>query len=168
MSVLPLANAAQDEQVCQDIDDVGRGELPPNADCQALAGELVQDVEHAEGPAVMGPVMHEVIGPDMVRPLGAQPDAGSVVEPEPAPLRLLAGHLQPLAPPQALDSLVVQAAELVAAHPAILLAPSVVGDLADPQLPDRVRHRHALAMQNLRLPQQADDLLRLVALPCHL
>ena len=55
----------------------------------------------------MGPVMHEVIGPDMVGPLGAQPDAGAVVQPETAPLRLLAGHLQPLAPPQALDPLVV-------------------------------------------------------------
>ena len=45
-----------------------------------------------------------------------------------------------------------EAAELVAAHPAILLAPAVVCDLADPQLPDRVRHRHALAMQHLHLP----------------
>ncbi len=55
----------------------------------------------------MGPVMHKVIGSDMVGPLGAEPDAGYVVEPEPAPLRLLAGHLQPLAPPQAFDPLVV-------------------------------------------------------------
>ena len=61
-----------------------------------------------------------------------------------------------------------EAAKLVAAHPAILLAPAVVSDLADPQLPDRVRHRHALAVQDLRLPQHADDLLRLVTLPCHL
>ena len=51
--------------------------------------------------------MHEVIARDMVRALGAQPDAGAVIEPEPDPLRLLAGHLQPLAPPQALDPLVV-------------------------------------------------------------
>lgn len=43
----------------------------------------------------------------MVRPLGAQPDAGAVVQPQTAPLRLFAGHLQPLAPPQALDPLVV-------------------------------------------------------------
>ncbi len=51
--------------------------------------------------------MDEVVGPDVIRPLGAQPDAGAVIEPKPAPLRLLAGHLQPLAPPQALDPLVV-------------------------------------------------------------
>ena len=35
-------------------------------------------------------------------------------------------------------------------------------DLADPQLPERVRHRHTLAVQNLSLPQYVDDLLRLV------
>ena len=43
----------------------------------------------------------------MVRPIGAQPDAGAVVEPQTASLRLFGGHLQPLAPPQALDPLVV-------------------------------------------------------------
>ena len=35
-------------------------------------------------------------------------------------------------------------------------------DLADPQLPERVRHRHTLAVQNRSLPQYVDDLLRLV------
>ena len=47
----------------------------------------------------MGAVMEEVVGPDMVRPLGTQPDAGAVVQPERAPLRLLGEHLQSLAPP---------------------------------------------------------------------
>ena len=55
----------------------------------------------------MGPVMHEVIGPYVVGPLGAQPDARTVVQPQTSPLRLFAGHLQPIAPPQALDPLVV-------------------------------------------------------------
>ena len=74
-------DAAQDEQVGQHVDNIRRGELAPDPDGQALAGELVQDVEHAEGPAVICPVMDEVVGPDVVRPLGAQPDAGAVVEP---------------------------------------------------------------------------------------
>ena len=58
--------------------------------------------------------MDEVVGPDVVRPLGAQPDAGAVAQPQTAPLRLflghlqpLAPHLQPLAPPQARGTLVV-------------------------------------------------------------
>ncbi len=36
-----------------------------------------------------------------------QPDTGAVVQPQTAPLRLFSGHLQPLAPPQALDPFVV-------------------------------------------------------------
>ena len=90
-----LTGTAPLRKVGQDIDDVGRGELPPNPDRQALTGELVQDIERTKGPAVMGAVMHEVIGPDMVRPFGAQPDAGAVVDPEPPPLRLLAGTFSP-------------------------------------------------------------------------
>ena len=35
----------------------------------------------AEGSAIIGPVMYEVVEPDMVRPLGAQPDTGAIVEP---------------------------------------------------------------------------------------
>ena len=42
-------DTAQDEQVRQDIDNVGRGELPPNSDRQALTRELVQDVEGSKG-----------------------------------------------------------------------------------------------------------------------
>jgi hypothetical protein len=43
----------------------------------------------------------------VVRPLRPQPDAGAIVEPEPGPFRLLLRHLQPLAPPDPLDPLVV-------------------------------------------------------------
>ena len=125
--------ARRDEQIGQHVDDVNRGELSPNPDRQALPGELVQDIERAEGPGVIGPVMHEVIRPDMVRALGAQPDTGSVVEPEPAaPLRLLAGHLQPLAPPQALDPLVVDQPVGVARQggdPAIAVTAVTAGQL---------------------------------------
>ena len=37
---------------------------------QALTGELVQDIEHTEGAPIVGPVMHEVTGPDVVLSLG--------------------------------------------------------------------------------------------------
>ena len=53
-------------QVGQHVDDVNGGELPLDPDGHTLAGELVQDVEHAEGPAVIRPVMDEVVGPDVV------------------------------------------------------------------------------------------------------
>ena len=43
----------------------------------------------------------------MVRPLGTQPDAGTVVESQTAPFGLLPRHFQRFAPPQALDPHVV-------------------------------------------------------------
>ena len=100
-------HAAQDEQVRQDVDDVDRLEPAGDPDRQALVGELVDDVEHAELPSVVGAVLDEVVGPDVIAALGPQPDAGAVIQPEPAAFRLLAGDLQPLASPDPLDPLVV-------------------------------------------------------------
>ena len=76
-------------------------------DRQALEGELVQHTDHANDSAIVSPVMDEVIGPDMVRLLEAQPDAGAIVQPQTSPLRLADGHLQHLAPSQPLVPLVV-------------------------------------------------------------
>src|SRR5690606_22198910 len=45
-------HTAQNEQIRQGVDDVGRIELAIDADCQALPSELVDDVEHAELPAI--------------------------------------------------------------------------------------------------------------------
>ena len=43
----------------------------------------------------------------MIEPLSPQTDARSVIEPEPSPLRLFLGDLQPLAAPDAFDPLVI-------------------------------------------------------------
>jgi hypothetical protein len=48
-----------------------------------------------------------LVAPDVALPLGPQADARPVVEPEPPPLGLFRGHLQPLAPPEPLHPLVV-------------------------------------------------------------
>src|SRR5262245_17720332 len=58
---------------------------------------------------IVGAILHEVIGPDMIALLRPQPDARSVGQPEPAALGLLMGDLQPLALPDTLDPLVVDA-----------------------------------------------------------
>src|SRR6056297_1726426 len=76
-------------------------------DHERLPGELVEDDEDAIGLAVVGAILDEVIGPDMVRPLRPEPDAGAIVQPEPAPLLLLRWDLQPFALPDALDPFVV-------------------------------------------------------------
>ena len=43
----------------------------------------------------------------MIGPLSPQTDARSVIEPEPSPLRLFRGDLQPLVAPDAFDPLVI-------------------------------------------------------------
>ena len=70
-------------------------------------GELVDHIEHAVLPALVGTVLDEVVGPDMIAVLGSEPDAGSVGEPQPAALGLLVRDLQPLASPDPLDPLIV-------------------------------------------------------------
>src|SRR5262249_31558156 len=57
--------------------------------------------------SIMGAVLDEVVGPDMIALLRPQPDARSVGQPEPAALRLVRWDLQPLASPDTLDPLVV-------------------------------------------------------------
>ena len=99
--------SAQDEQVGEYINDVDRLEPATDPDGQAFPGELVDDVEHAELPAIVGSVLDKVIGPDVIGVLGPQPDAGSVIEPEPPAFGLLWWNLEPLSPPDPLHPLVV-------------------------------------------------------------
>jgi len=68
---------------------------------------LVDHIEHPILPSFMRAVLNEVIGPDMVGPLGAQTHARSITEPEPAAFGLFGGDFQPLAPPDPLDPLIV-------------------------------------------------------------
>ena len=111
-----LRHAAQDEQVGQGIDHIDGLQLAVNPDRQAFVSELVDDVEHAELLSLMGSVLDKVVGPDMVWALGAKPDAGSVIEPQTATFGLFLGNLQPLAPPQPLDPLVVHQPTRISQH----------------------------------------------------
>jgi hypothetical protein len=43
----------------------------------------------------------------MVRPLGTQPDTRTVIKPQPLPFGLFGRNFQPFAPPDALDTLVI-------------------------------------------------------------
>src|SRR3712207_5161911 len=100
-------NTAQDEQVREHVDDINGFQLPVHPDGQAFARELVNDVEHAELASVMGAILDEVVTPDVMGIFRTQPDAGSVIEPEPSFLGLLLWHFQPLPPPDPLDPLLV-------------------------------------------------------------
>ena len=66
-------------------------------------GELVDDVEHAVLPAIMGAVIDEVVRPDVIGMLRPQTNAGAIGKPQPPAFRLLPRDLQPLASPDPLD-----------------------------------------------------------------
>lgn len=92
-------------------------------------------------------VVDEVIGPDMVGPFCPQPDAGSVAQPKPPPLRLPGRYLQPLAPPKALDPLVVDLPAGLpkqGGDPAIAVSAILTGQL------DHVRDQPGLVITSTR------------------
>ena len=94
-----------DEQVGQALKDIIRSQPPRHRDRKATPGELVDHAQHPERSAVLGPVLNEVVRPDMVRPLRPQAHARAVVEPQTAPAGLLARHFQPLPPQDPVDRL---------------------------------------------------------------
>src|SRR6266404_1651655 len=64
-------NATQDEEG-QNVDHIDRLELAGDTDRRAFMGELVEHVEHPILASVMGAVLDEVVGPDMIALLRAQ------------------------------------------------------------------------------------------------
>jgi len=95
------------KRVRQDVDHVDGLQLPIDVDHQAFMGELVDDVQHPVLPPVMGPILDKVVGPDVIAIFRPQPDARSVMQPQTTAFGLLLGNLQPLAPPEALNPLVI-------------------------------------------------------------
>ena len=63
--------------------------------------------------AVLRAVLHEVVRPDVIGPLGSQAHARAVIEPQTAPFGLLLWHFQPFPPPDAIDPLDVHPPALV-------------------------------------------------------
>ena len=59
-------NAPQDEQVGQNVDHIDRLELAGDTDRQTFVGELVEHVEHPISAPIVGAILDEVIGPDMI------------------------------------------------------------------------------------------------------
>ena len=57
-----------DEKIGQNIDNILWVEFSVHPNCQAFTSVFIQNVECPECFAVLGSIMHEVIGPDMIRP----------------------------------------------------------------------------------------------------
>lgn len=82
----------------------------------------------------MGPILDEVIGPDMVRAFRSEPDAGPVIQPRPGPLCLFLWDFEPFLSPDPLNPLVVHMPARVVAQPgdhAIPVSPIATGKLND-------------------------------------
>jgi hypothetical protein len=59
-------HATQDEEVRQDVDHVDGLKRAIDTDRQAFVGKLINDVEHAVLAAIMGTILNEIVGPDVV------------------------------------------------------------------------------------------------------
>ena len=59
-------NAAQDEQVGQNVDNIDCFELAGDTDRQAFVGKLVNDIEDPISASIVGAVLDKVVGPDMI------------------------------------------------------------------------------------------------------
>ena len=92
-------HAAQDEQITQDVDDIALIKFPVDTDRQAFSTVLINDVQCAERSSVIRSAMHKVIAPHMIAMLRPEPDARSIVQPEPPFLWLFHRHFQPLSSP---------------------------------------------------------------------
>ncbi len=66
--------AAKYEQVCQNVDYIGRVQFPLGSDCQAFPAVLIKDVQCPEGLAIIGSVMDEIIAPNVIAMLRPKPD----------------------------------------------------------------------------------------------
>jgi len=100
-------DTTQDKEIRQNVDHVDGLEPPRDPDRQALVGELVDDVEHSVLASIVGAILDEVVGPDVVAMLRPQPDARPIRQPKPAAFWLFVRNLQALTPPDPFNSLVV-------------------------------------------------------------
>ena len=99
--------AALDEQLGKCRQHILMVEPARNHQCQVFPAGLVDNGQDAELAPVVGPPLDEVVCPYMPRILRSQPDARTVVQPQPPAFRLLLRNLQSFAPPDPLHTLVV-------------------------------------------------------------
>jgi hypothetical protein len=125
-----LRHTLLEHRIRQGLDHPQAVDAPIDPQGQALARVLVNERQNAQAAAIMGLAFYKVETPDMVGPLGPQPDAGSVIEPQPTAWSVLLGNLEPLATPDALNPVLAHtpACDLQkSGDPAIAIAPVLRG-----------------------------------------
>ena len=123
-----------EEQLGELFENLLGVELPFDPDRQALSRELIDDAQHPIDPAIVCPVLDEVIAPYVVRTLWPKPNAGTIVQPETTAFRLLLRDLEPLPPPDAIHTLLVHVPSVApeqGGDPAIAVAAILLSQLND-------------------------------------
>ena len=76
-------HTAQNEQVRKHVDDVIGIQSPRQPNGQRLAGEFIDDVQHPDLAPIVRAILNKVISPNMIWPFWLEPDARTVVQPQP-------------------------------------------------------------------------------------
>ena len=116
----------RDEQVTETLRDVIGSEAARHDEGQAPSREHVDQREHPKRPAILRPVLDEVVRPEMIGSLLSQTNARPVVAPETAALVLLRWDFQPFPSPDPVDPLVAHVPAVGSEHlanPPIAIAP---------------------------------------------
>lgn len=100
-----LRHALDHHHVGQRADRSGARPTSFATDHQALSGVLIDQVQYPRCATILRSGAHEVVAPHMVPALRPEPNARSIVEPQPPPWLLLLRNFQPFATPDALDSI---------------------------------------------------------------
>lgn len=139
------------------FDDAKAVDTTSDPDCQAFTGVLIDQCHQADATAVVGLGLHEVVTPDVIAMLWPEPNARSIVEPEPASRPMFLGYFQPLTVP---DPLYAITANLPAGldqqrgDPAVAIASVLRG-----QSDNRSRQRIFVSSDNGRIPLRSTRLL---------
>ena len=70
-----LRRSVGDEEIGQTVEHVVGSQPPCDDNRQTPPRELIEHDQHAEGATVVRAILNEVIGPDVVRPLGSETHA---------------------------------------------------------------------------------------------
>lgn len=97
-------DAVLDHGLGKHVDDLVAVDPAAHIDRQALPRVLVDQVQKAHNSSVMGESAHEIVCPDVMRPLWPQPHTRAVIEPQTAARFLLLRNLQSFATPNPLHA----------------------------------------------------------------
>ena len=102
-----LGRPVPGEEIGQDLEYVVGSDPSGHLDRHTLPRVLVEHGQQLQNSTVVRSRAHEVIGPDVILVQRPEPDARTIVEPQPAPFRLPSRHLEPLLSPDPLHALVI-------------------------------------------------------------